>query len=120
MAEVWPLNGLLNIGVRPVRDGVRLVTVGGEVDMLTVSSLRQTLAPIASDPAVHLLVCDLSGVTFFGCSGVTALLDTRADMVERGARLRLVARAHAVLRPLTVTGLLDLLPVSEDVRSALS
>lgn len=120
MAEVWPLNGLLNIEVRTVGDDVRVVTVAGEVDMLTVASLRHVLTPIAADPAVGVLVCDLSRVSFFGCSGVTALLDTRAGMVERGASLRLVARAHAVLRPLAVTGALELLPVSPDVRSALS
>lgn len=119
MADVWPLKALLDVGVRTVRDGVVLVTVSGEVDMLTVSSLRQALAPLAANPAVRVLVCDLSRVSFFGCSGVTALLDTRADMVERGASLRVVAQAHAVLRPLTVTGLLDVLPVSHDLRSAL-
>lgn len=120
MADVWPLNGLLNIGVRPVREGVCLVTVAGEVDMLTVASLRQALAPLVADPGVDMVICDLSRVSFFGCSGVTALLDAREVMVRRGARLRLVAQAHAVLRPLTVTGLLDLLPVSPDVPSALS
>lgn len=114
------MNGSLNIEVRSAGDDVRVVTVAGEVDMLTVASLRQALAPLAADPAVRVLVCDLSRISFFGCSGVTALLDTRADMVERGAHLRLVARAHAVLRPLTVTGTLDLLPVSPDVGSALS
>lgn len=120
MADVWSLDGLIDIGVRPVRDGVRLVTVTGEVDMLTVRTLREVLAPLAADPAVELVVCDLSRVTFFGCAGVTALLDARSDMVGRGACLRLVARGHAVMRPLTVTGTLELLSVSEDVRSALS
>lgn len=120
MAEAWPLNGMIHIGVRPVRDGVRLVMVTGEVDMFTVRTLRDALAPLATDPAVTLVVCELSGVTFFGCAGVSALLDARSGMVGRGACLRLVATAHAVVRPLTVTGVLDLLPVSEDVRSALS
>lgn len=120
MADVWSLNGLIDIEVRPVRDGAHLVTVTGEVDMLTVRTLRQALAPLAADPAVKLVVCDLSRVTFFGCAGVTALLDARSEMAGRGGRLRLVAREHAVMRPLTVTGVLGLLPVSEDVRSALS
>lgn len=118
MADVRPLSALLNVGVRPVRDGVALVTVAGEVDMLTVSSLDRALTPPAADPAVRVLVCDLSGVSFFACSGVTALLGAREAVVGRGASLRLVAHAHAVLRPLAVTGLLALLPVSADLPSA--
>lgn len=113
-------DALLDIAVRPVRDGVVLVTVAGEVDMLTVFSLRVALGPPAADPAIRVLVCDLSRVSFFGCSGVTALLDTRAVMAKRDASLRLVAQGHAVLRPLTITGLRDVLPVSPDTRSALS
>ena len=120
MADVWPLSGSLNIGTRPVREGAYLVTVAGEVDMLTAGSLRRTMAPLAADPTVRVLVCDLSRVSFFGCAGVTALLDTREAMLEHGASLRLVAQAYVVLRPLALTGLLEVLPVSADVRSALS
>jgi anti-sigma B factor antagonist len=119
VADAWPNNALLDIGVRPVGDGVTVVTVSGEVDMATAPSLRAALIPRAQDRAVRLLVCDLSGVSFFGCSGVTTLLDAHAAVQARGGALRVVARAHAVLRPLAVTGLLNVLPVSSDLSSAL-
>ncbi|TDV53689.1 anti-sigma factor antagonist [Actinophytocola oryzae] len=119
MADALRRRPLLDVGVRPVGDGVALVTVSGEVDIATVPSLRAVLLPQAADHAVRLLVCDLSRVTFFGCSGVTALLDANAALTARGARLRLVAQTHAVLRPLAVTGMLSVLPVSSDVRGTL-
>jgi anti-sigma B factor antagonist len=115
MVGAWPFD----VRVRPVRDGVAIVSVVGEIDLATVPILHKALAPVASDPAVRLLVCDLSSVAFFGCSGVSVLLDTRAVLVARGARLRLVADTHAVLRPLGVTGLLGVLPVSPTLPSAL-
>ena len=120
MADAWPHNAPLTIGVRPVRDGVALLTVAGEIDMATVGSLRTALAPLTSDDTVHTVVCDLSRVTFLGCIGMSALLDTRKALARRGARLRLVANSYVVLRPLAVLELLDLLPVSPDVHSAMN
>lgn len=116
MADAWPFE----VRVRPVRDDVVLVSVIGEVDLATVPPLHAALSRAAADPFVRLVVCDLSMVSFFGCSGVSVLLDARSALVARGGALRLVARNHAVLRPLTVTDLLDLLPVSPDVRTALN
>jgi anti-sigma B factor antagonist len=120
MADAWPYNAPLTVGVRPVWDGVALVTVAGELDLATVQTLRGVLSPLTSDESVRLVVCDLSRITFFGCIAASALLDARATLAGRGARLRLVTTAYAVLRPLEVLDLLDLLPVSPDVPSALS
>jgi anti-sigma B factor antagonist len=118
LADAWPYHTPLSVGARPVSDGVALVTVAGEVDIATVESLRVVLSPLASDETVHTVVCDLSQVTFLGGIAVSALLDARRALAERAARLRLVATSHAVLRPLSVLNLLDVLPVSEDVQSA--
>lgn len=119
LADAWPFNVPIEVGVRPVRDSVALATVAGEVDIATVPTLHVRLTPLAADPAVRLLVCDLSRVTFFGCSGASALLDLQAVLVAHGARLRVVADHNVVLRTLTVTGLLEVLAVRPDVPSAL-
>ena len=114
MAGTW-----LDVRVRPVRDDVALVSVAGEVDIATAPTWRSTLAPLLSDSVVRLLVCDLTGLSFFGAAGISVLLDTHAALATRGAELRVVAETRVVLRPLAVIGLLDLLPDSPDVTSAL-
>jgi len=119
MAGGWPYDVPIHIGVRPVRDGAALVTVTGEIDIATVASLKAALAPLTADPTVRLLVCDLSEVSFFGCAAMSVLLDARAALIRRGARLRLVATRRLVIRPLAVMRLLDVLPVSPDVHTAL-
>lgn len=100
-------------------DGVAVVAATGEIDLANVLEFREALRPIVADPALTLLVCDLSRVTFVSCAGLSALLDVKAVLAARGARLRVVAGGPAVLRPLAVTGLLDLLPVSPDLATAL-
>jgi anti-sigma B factor antagonist len=104
----------LDVQTRPVVGDTAHVTVTGEIDLANVGQFRGALAPLAEDPAVRLLVCDLSSVSFLACCGLTVLLDVRQELAERRAQLRLVAASSAVLRPIQLTGLTELLPV--DVR----
>jgi anti-sigma B factor antagonist len=103
-----------------VTGGVAVVSVGGEIDLVTVKTLRDNLSPYLADPATMLVVCDLSQVKFLACSGLSVLLDTQETLNARGARLAVVANNPAVLRPLTVTGLSDILDVSPTVTAALA
>ncbi|MFI7678121.1 STAS domain-containing protein [Actinophytocola sp. NPDC049390] len=109
----------LRIRHRLVTTGVVVVSVGGEVDLATVDTLRDNLTPHVSDPATRLLVCDLSQVGFLACSGLSALLDVRSELEARGARFAVVANSPAVLRPVTITGLPEALGVHPSLSAVL-
>jgi anti-anti-sigma factor len=82
--------------------GTRTVVVlTGELDLLSVPSLRRRLqeAPGGSE-----VIVDLSGVTFMDCSTVTPLLEARQRF---GPRLLLRRPSPAALRLLQLTGLLE-------------
>lgn len=97
---------------------VVLVRVSGEVDMLTTPMLGACLTDqLHSEPA--LLVLDLRGVGFLGSSGLAALVAANDEAQRKGVKLRLVSADHAVLRPLTVTGLTDRFEIHPDLESAL-
>lgn len=108
MAEDW----LFDARTRRPADGIVVVTVVGEVDIATVAPFRAVLAPVSADPEVRLVECDLSRVSFFGCAGVSVLLDARAKLATRGARLEVATASRAVLRTFSVTGMSDLLPMT--------
>ena len=98
---------------------VALVRVGGEVDMLTTPMLSECLTEqLQAEPAM--LVLDLRRVGFLGSSGLAALVTAREDATARGVTLRLVSADHAVLRPLTATGLTELFDIYPDVETALN
>lgn len=99
------------IDLKVDRNGdVVVVSVGGEVDMLTTPLLGACLTEqLEAEPRV--LVLDMSQVGFLGSSGLAALVSARDAAHTRNVSLRLVATAHAVLRPLTATGLLDLFEI---------
>lgn len=83
--------------------GDTVVTVSGELDIVTGEELRSRLHA-ALAPA-HTVLIDLSGVTFLDCSGLRVLLWARRQAAAMGARLLLHAPSPAVARLLATTHL---------------
>ncbi len=118
--------------------GVGVVRAIGEIDLLTASQWARTLddtchrlARQHDDPhgcgdgagrasgRAH-LVCDLTGVGFFGACGLTALVETAALTATAGVALRLIADHPPVLRPLRITGLDRVLCVDAYLATAIT
>ena len=92
-----------------LRPGVLMLTVAGELDMLTAPHLVGRIQDAARLGPAH-LVLDLAGVTFLGSSGIQALvtaLDTTRDGLTR-LHLLVPPGRRVVERPLQVTGVLGL------------
>ena len=101
------------------RDGATVVSVGGEVDMVTTPRLHSCLQDqLARTP--QRLILDLSGVSFLGSSGLAVLVECLDDARGRGSDLRLVANSRQVTRPLEATGLTTLFQTYPDMASALA
>lgn len=80
-----------------------VVTVSGEVDMVTAPRLHAVLSDaLGQEPAA--LVVDLSSVGFLASAGLSTLV---AGHQQAGAKtvLRVVATSSATVRPLQVTAL---------------
>ena len=82
----------------------------GELDAANNPLLQQTLLK-ALRRADRLLTIDLSGVTFFGSAGVTALVWVSQHRDARDKHVRVVATSRVVTGPLELTGLLERLDV---------
>jgi anti-sigma B factor antagonist len=96
-----------------------IVRVGGEIDMLTTPLLGACLTEqLQTGP--RLLVVDMREVGFLGSSGLAALVTAREGASDRDVTLRLVSANHAVLRPLTATGLAELFDIYADLEAALA
>ncbi len=109
---------LISLGAREVGDSC-LVTVAGEIDMMTTPSLRAFLRQ-QLEHAGPLLVIDLTGVRFLGSSGLAVLVETLGGARERHVRLRLVCNSREVTRPLEATGLTELFEIHPDPDTALA
>lgn len=109
---------LISLDAREVGDSY-LVTVTGEVDMMTTPHLRSYLRQHV-DQAGRVLVLDLRGVGFLGSSGLAVLVETLDWTRDRGSELRLVCSSREVVRPLEATGLTELFTMCTELDEALS
>lgn len=99
--------------------GVHVIGVSGEVDQDTIEPLR---AALSGDTAVEVsgTVVDLRGVTFFGSGGVNLVAHAHQRATCCGRTVAVVATQRAVLRPLTVTGLRQVIGCHSSVVDAVA
>jgi anti-sigma B factor antagonist len=84
------------------------VRAAGEIDSTTAPLLNQHLGELL-DTDVRELTVDLGRVTFLDSAGLCVLATAHRRAGRQDVRLRVLARSRAVIRPLQITGLWDLL-----------
>lgn len=118
VSENTHIDQLISLNARKV-GATRLVTVSGEVDMVTTPYLRSYLQEQLKQ-TTSMLVIDLRQVKFLGSSGLAVLVATLDQARERAIALRLVCNSREVVRPLQATGLTDLFDIHHDTDAALA
>lgn len=98
-------------------DGVRVLTLAGEIDHHTGDTLRQALhTPDTPCPRV---VVDMGEVTFMDSSGINILITAHQDLGSTNGWLRLVAVGPSVMRTLSIVGLDAVIDCHTTLRQAL-
>ena len=90
-------------------DAVVRVTAVGKVDSSSAPLLRTELEAALDGGDLRELVVDLDGVTFLDSAGLSVLAGAHRRAAGRDVHLRVLASSRAVIRPLQITGLWDLL-----------
>jgi anti-anti-sigma factor len=91
--------------VRPDAGGTAVVVaVAGEVDLSTVSELRQTLTEVIGPPRREVIV-DLAAVDFIDAGGVGALVGAASEAARAGVKFRLQTPSPPVDRVLSLAKL---------------
>jgi anti-anti-sigma factor len=82
------------VTITPVRTGpVSVLTVSGEIDLVSGPLLRTALDEVIDTPdssALTGVVLDLSAVTFLGSAGLAVLVDAHEHATQRGIALKIV------------------------------
>jgi stage II sporulation protein AA (anti-sigma F factor antagonist) len=104
--------------VSTAADGIRVLTLAGEVDRDTGQTLREAL-DASGTPYPHIVV-DLSRVTFMDSTGINILIAAHRSLTEAGGWIRLAAPTEAVLRLLQIVGVDTVIDCRETLHQALS
>jgi anti-sigma B factor antagonist len=110
---------LIQVSAQRQAPDTALVRVVGEVDMATGDLMAERLDE-AMVTGVRVLMVDLTGVTFFGSTGLAVLLRARERARARHVDLRIVAGQRSVIRPMQVGGVAESFHIHASVPDALA
>ena len=103
----------------PIRhDAVTVVTLPGEVDMVSIAAVRDDLFSSLNRGSVHLVV-DARATTFLDSTGINALVRVRERAERMGGSVHLVTESPPVQRVLALTQLDRVVAVVPTMQAAL-
>ncbi|GGQ61010.1 STAS domain-containing protein [Couchioplanes azureus] len=110
---------ILSVTFHDPADGVRVLSVAGEIDHDSVEVLRDAVERALADGRDR-LVCDLSAVPFCDSGGLSLFVETHRRATARGGWLRLAGPQDQVRFVLDVANLDRYLGVHPTLDEALS
>ena len=102
-----PAPGALSIAC-VIENGTASLSLAGELDLATASTLEQRLGELEDHGSTHLMV-DLAGLAFIDSTGLRVLLQANTRAQEHGHELTLRPASETVQRVFEVTGVQDAL-----------
>jgi len=100
------------------RDGFAVVTVSGELDIVTSRRFDECLAKVRRD-ADHVII-DLSAVDFMDTASLAVIVGHWKQLTAAGGTLALAGARYRYTKTLWITGLADRLPLYESVDAAVA
>jgi anti-sigma B factor antagonist len=94
-------------------DAIVTLSPTGDIDVVTAPVLRSALLSVLR-PSCSRVVVDLDGVTFLNSAGLTVLAEAHHMAQAGGIAFVVRGGSRAVLRPLQLTGLWDVMAVPAD------
>ncbi|MER5884883.1 STAS domain-containing protein [Streptomyces sp. NPDC001941] len=109
----------LGLAVRHTGERTAVLTVTGDVDLHTAGTLRAYAQDVVQAGAPE-LVLDLAGVDFVDSTGLSSLIALLHTTQGAGGWLRLAEVPGRLMRMVTMTGLVQVMPVHTTVEDALA
>jgi len=103
-----------SVDIHEDRD-LEIHTLRGEFDFAVSAKLAELLP---ADPGARRIVLDMAEVAYCDSSCLQILLRLGTRLREAGGRLAVVSTAHAVVRPIELLGLGDVMPLHPSLAAA--
>jgi anti-anti-sigma factor len=116
MGDARPSTPKFAVASEPTERGLGLISIRGEVDLLTAKIVRAEVAGSLRDGQVSRLIFDLSECEFIDSTGIWVLIEAQRTLSDDGfteAHVALVVNEGPVLRSLTMCGIARVLVTCE-------
>jgi anti-anti-sigma factor len=118
VSEAPPPPEALSVDVTRPAEGVILLRLAGEVDILSVGELKRRTTQLDKSMPAH-VVFDLSGLVFIDSSGINALVQGVRAIEAQGGTGVLAAPSDEAKRVFDIIGLSQVVSVVQNVDVAL-
>jgi len=108
----------LSIDISFPVEGVALVELVGELEVVSVDAFSMRMADLGGSGAIGVVI-DLAGISFIDSSGINALVQAMRAVEARGGSAVVAAPSAVAQRVFAITRLAQLVPVEQDRSTAL-
>ena len=110
---------LLSIDISFPVEGVALVELVGELDVVSVEEFAVRMSDLRGGGGSHVVI-DVAGITFIDSSGINALVRSVRSVEARGGTAVIAAPSAVAQRVFAITLLPQIVPVEQDRPTALA
>ena len=110
---------LLSIDISFPVEGVALVELVGELDVVSVEEFSVRMSDLRGGGRSHVVI-DVAGITFIDSSGINALVRSVRSVEARGGTAVIAAPSAVAQRVFAITLLPQIVPVEQDRPTALA
>jgi anti-sigma B factor antagonist len=100
------------------RDGSLILTIAGDLDMVTSAQLDESLKDARRESSW--LILDMTGVTFMDTNALAVIVNHWKRLAAKGGVLALAGARRQYTRALWITGLASRLPMYNTVEQAVA
>lgn len=98
---------------------VKVVHLTGELDEVTIETLKASLDPLLADLDVHQLIFDFGKLEFINSKGIGYLVSVHTHLTKDGRTMMLAGASESVMDVLSLVGLTNIIPYHATVEEAL-
>ena len=109
----------MEVSIHRLNQHATIIEITGELDMHNTSKLKKIVRSLWKKEHIPLIL-DLKHLIFIDSSGIGILLYFYSQMTKRKQPFYLVNLCNAVQTVLKLTGIQDLLPIANNIDSAMS
>ncbi|MBN2306380.1 STAS domain-containing protein [Candidatus Peregrinibacteria bacterium] len=98
---------------------VKVVHITGELDEVSVETLKSQLDPLLADSSINQLIFDFGNLEFINSKGIGYLVSVHTHLAKDGRTMKLAGASESVMDVLSLVGLTNIIPYHATLEEAL-
>ena len=98
--------------------GAKVVALNGELDEMSVESLKGYIDPLLSDASATEIILDFTNLEFINSKGIGYIVSIHTHLAKDGRSMKICGANEAVMDVISLVGLTTIIPYFNNVEEA--